>query len=789
MRLVFVSVSWIVGVYLGSLVSLPLYLLLLISSAALILALSFRRKKVILWAALCLVVLMLGIACFAWRTGPPSVVSLNDRGPLTVKGQVIQDPRFHDRTASLSLSIQQAFIEGGWERIAGKIIVETEVVPTYTLGDSLELNGELQSLSGIPDEGYRTYLAAHGFSSRMVYPEVRHVDTGQLFGVRNRLADSVSSTLAEPEASVAKALLLGIRSQIPESLTEDFYRSGTTHILAISGFNVAVIGGLVLALAALSFGRRRPTYLVLTLVIVWLYALLTGMQPPVFRAAIMFSLFIVALSLGRPDSAAASLAFAAAIMVGLSPLVLWDVSFQLSYASVAGLAVIFPPVHRRGEMVADRIQSPLSTPFKYVFDGFAVSFAAIVATLPIVLYHFGATSVLALPATLFASLFLPGAIMLTLTTAMVGLLSSPLASILGWTAWLFLSGMTAAVHGFGSLRYAVVETGCPGVVGVCAYYAVLSGIMGRQRLGTLLSHVGPWLRRCLHGLASLAGGPRLKWTLAALVVVSSLVWLAVVSIPAGDRLEVHFFDVGYGDSILIETPAGQQILIDGGPEPNGACTQLGQNLPFWDKSLDLVVLTHPHDDHLVGLLEVLRRYQVDHVLESGYAEESPAYREWCRLIDEQGVDRILASRDQKIDLGQGIALEIIHPPVDLIVGTEQDANNNSVTLRLVWKNVSFLFTGDLCSEGEGNIIHQAQSHEVASTVLKVPHHGSNGSTSARFLGTVDPDVAVICVGTGNVFGHPGAELLARLGDIPVYRTDLQGSISFLTDGERLWVEV
>jgi competence protein ComEC len=200
-------------------------------------------------------------------------------------------------------------------------------------------------------------------------------------------------------------------------------------------------------------------------------------------------------------------------------------------------------------------------------------------------------------------------------------------------------------------------------------------------------------------------------------------------------------------------------------------------------------LTHPHDDHLVGLLEVLRRYEVDHVLESGYAEETPAYREWCRLIDEQGVDRILASRDQKIDLGQGIALEIIHPPVDLIAGTEQDANNNSVTLRLEWKNISFLFAGDLCSEGENSIIHQAQSREIASTVLKVPHHGSNGSTSARFLDAVDPDVAVICVGTGNLFGHPGAELLARLGDIPVYRTDLHGSISFVTDGERLWVEV
>ena len=216
--------------------------------------------------------------------------------------------------------------------------------------------------------------------------------------------------------------------------------------------------------------------------------------------------------------------------------------------------------------------------------------------------------------------------------------------------------------------------------------------------------------------------------------------------------------------------------------------ELDRKLPFWDRSIDAVVLTHPHDDHLVGLLEVLRRYQVGHVLESGFAEESPAYAEWCRLISDRGIARTVVRRGQCMDLGSGISLDVLHPPDELIQGTDQDANNNSVTLRLIWNQVSFLLTGDLCIEGETSIIHCGESYCLRSTVLKVAHHGSDTSTCEHFLGMVNPQVAVISVGDDNSYGHPSPLVLERLTDIPLYRTDLQGTISFQTDGERLWVE-
>jgi competence protein ComEC len=264
------------------------------------------------------------------------------------------------------------------------------------------------------------------------------------------------------------------------------------------------------------------------------------------------------------------------------------------------------------------------------------------------------------------------------------------------------------------------------------------------------------------------------------------VWVAVSVLP-DTKLTVSFLDVGQGDSILIKTPAGQEILIDGGPNPDTVCQQLGKRMPFWDKSLDMVVLTHSDDDHLVGLTGVLRHYKVSQVLESGYGE-GPVYREWLTEVEEKEIDWTIARAGQKIDLGEGIVLEVIHPGEDLLEETESKANSNSVVLRLVWNEVSFLLTGDADDAAEQDMMYGGVLRSLDCTVLKVGHHGSKYSTSPEFLSAVDPQVAVISVGEGNAFGHPSDELLARLNGVEVYRTDECGTITFSTDGERLWVK-
>lgn len=295
---------------------------------------------------------------------------------------------------------------------------------------------------------------------------------------------------------------------------------------------------------------------------------------------------------------------------------------------------------------------------------------------------------------------------------------------------------------------------------------------------------------------------RAKWVIVPLAVIAVLVWAAAAMVPQGGDLSVSFLDVGQGDAILITGPSGQHILVDGGPSPERVCLELGEALPFWERSIDLVVLTHAHDDHVAGLVEVLRRYDVERVLYSDYypieqasgadyeSEVSPAYAEFCDAVVERGIDCTAAQAGQVIDLGSGAAIEVLHPPDTFLEGTDSDADNNAVVLRVAMGDISFLLTGDLYWDGELYLV--ARRARLESTVLKASHHGSKSSTYPAFLQAVDPQVAVISVGADNRFGHPADEVMQRLvdwvGDGNIYLTSERGTITFTTDGERLWVE-
>ena len=242
--------------------------------------------------------------------------------------------------------------------------------------------------------------------------------------------------------------------------------------------------------------------------------------------------------------------------------------------------------------------------------------------------------------------------------------------------------------------------------------------------------------------------------------------------------------------MLIQTTNGQNILIDGGPDPQKINLELSERLAFWDRTIDLVVCTQPQADHITGLVEVLRRYRVGQVLESGVSYNSTIYQEWCNLVEDKGIECNTACTGQNIDLGNGVKMEVLNPPESLWKDTSDDVNNNGVVLRLSWGQISFLFTADITEEVEFALIGQRAS--LTSTVLKVAHHGSDTSTSEHFLAVIDPEVAVICVGADNPFGHPRPEVIDRLtatvGEDNVYRTDRDGSIEFTTDGETLWVK-
>ena len=245
-------------------------------------------------------------------------------------------------------------------------------------------------------------------------------------------------------------------------------------------------------------------------------------------------------------------------------------------------------------------------------------------------------------------------------------------------------------------------------------------------------------------------------------------------------LKIHFFDIGQGDSIFIEAPNGNQVLVDGGPD-NTVLEKLGQVMPFYDKEIDLVMVSHPHADHLTGLIEVLNRYEVRNTIEAKEEYESPQFKLWRNAISSEGANNIEALSGTVIDLGSGLFLKIIHP-VQSVAGTRTTKPHDDVVVAMLeYGETRVLLTGDMEKKVEDKLVFAGV--DLDSDVLKVGHHGSKTSTADKFLNAVTPEVAVIQVGK-NKYGHPAAEVLKRLenSDIRYYRNDLDGDIKIISDG-------
>jgi competence protein ComEC len=376
---------------------------------------------------------------------------------------------------------------------------------------------------------------------------------------------------------------------------------------------------------------------------------------------------------------------------------------------------------------------------------------------------------------------------------MGGMVSSTVGTFLGWLTWPAVAYLRAVVEAMADIPSAAVSIDGFEAWHAAVYYVALAGVvwLAARRPGRPLLPTPPeWLGRLLGGTREpLRATPALGLA-GVLALASVFVWLLVLGSP-GERLTVTFLDVGEGDAILIGTPAGHRILVDGGPSGDAITAALGRHLPFWDRHLDLVVLTHLHQDHVTGLITVLERYDVDQVLAPAVPTDVwptdgwPVDRYWREALERQHIPTTEPSAGQWIDLGGGAWLSVLHPPAEPLPGAEKD--DNAVVLKLTLGEASFLLAADLDSRGEAYLTNRHT--DLRATVLKVAHHGSASSSSPDFLAAVEPLTAVISVGQDNPYNLPAAETLGRLEPRPVFRTDVNGDIEISTDGEKLWIEV
>jgi competence protein ComEC len=273
--------------------------------------------------------------------------------------------------------------------------------------------------------------------------------------------------------------------------------------------------------------------------------------------------------------------------------------------------------------------------------------------------------------------------------------------------------------------------------------------------------------------------------LVGLSVTAIIVWIFVFAQENNEFLKVEFFDVGQGDAEFIETSSKQQILIDGGPDMS-ILEKLGKAMPFYDRYIDLIILTHPEADHLNGLIEVLKRYNVGAVVTTGIIRNTQEYEEWINLLQEKNTPIFIAKAGGIIDLGDNINVNILYPFENLVGRKMSDTNNHSVVSRLIYGDFEALFTGDIEKSAENKLI--SAGINLNSDILKIAHHGSKTSTSDAFLKAVNAVLAVIEVGKDNQYGHPHQEILERLKNLEILQTGKDGNIKIFSDGSHFFVK-
>lgn len=263
-----------------------------------------------------------------------------------------------------------------------------------------------------------------------------------------------------------------------------------------------------------------------------------------------------------------------------------------------------------------------------------------------------------------------------------------------------------------------------------------------------------------------------------LLITSILIWTVIFSNLPAKQLEIDFFNVGQGDAIFIETPNHKQVLIDGGPDDT-VLEKLGQEMHFNDRTIDLVILTHPDEDHITGLVKVLDNFEIRGIIVSGFKNDTSVYQQWTESIEKKNIPITIAQTGQIINLDENIAMKILWP--DQITKNNK-ANNHSVVVQLVYHQAEILLTGDIEKEIEKQLVNQSN---LESDVLKIPHHGSKTSSSFNFIKSVNPKISIISVGRDNSYGHPNDSVLERLKESLILRTDKDGDIELLTNGREL----
>ncbi|MBI5296895.1 MAG: ComEC/Rec2 family competence protein [Chloroflexi bacterium] len=778
MPLAWVALAFLGGIRLASWKSLPVSIWLACAGVALLLTLlarRFVRLTQVTLLGLSLLGLFLGAARYQQvqhEVTAFDVAFFNDREyDLLVTGWVTEMPDRRDTYTNLRIQVEAVDSGTGDLPADGILLVRVGENEIHHYGERLRLRGQLETPPADDEFSYRDYLAREGIYSYMTKAEVTVLpgERGDLphkwmFALKEKMLAHIYRLFPDPEASLLAGILLGVDTGLTRELQDAFKNTGTAHIIAISGFNISIIAGIFVSLFSRWFGPRLGA--VVAILGIAFYTLLVGADSAVVRAAIMGVFSLLARQVGRRNLGLNTLSIVALIMALANPLVIWDVGFQLSFFATLGLILYAEPLSnlvkvaflklRVSPATIEQILPPLS-------DFVLLTLAAQITTLPIMAYHFKRISIVSLISNPFVLPPQPAVMILGGIAVLLSLAWFPLGQLAAWAAWPFVEYTIRAVEFFDSIPHGTLYLGDSSPWLVAAFYGILFGLtLSWSRLKEALSALGVGIRNL-----SIAG------ILTALLAVTLLVWRSTASLPDG-QLHVTFLSVGSADAVLIQTPDGRSVLVNGGPSASNLSDELGRRLPVFQRELDWLVVASTTENQMSALPRVLERYPPQSVLWSGYMQASYSAEQVDKYLAAANIPVIYAEPGQRLDLGEGAILEVL------------SVGSRGSILLIEWHDFRALLPIGMSSDTMealeyGNAIGPVD-------VLLLADSGFFATTNIDWVQNLNPQLIVLSVAAGDPDGLPSPEALEAAGGYTLLRTDRSGWIHISTDGNSMQVE-
>lgn len=594
--------------------------------------------------------------------------------------------------------------------------------------------------------------------------------------LRAALGEPIRRLVPEPESGILLGIALGDRASISADLAYAFSRSGTSHLLAISGFNMTLVAT---AVGATLRGRVGPRLIALAMVgSVLLYSLVVGLGASVVRSAIMAAVTALGLALGRKAAAANGLCAAIAAMLVLDPATLGDAGFLLSAAATGGLLAFQSPIAARLRWLPS-----------LVGDGLAATLAATLPTLPIIAGIFGRISLISPVANIVAVPLFPFLMVGGIATVAAGSVSIDAARPFAMVSYGLAFVLRVVVETSAAIPLAAIDVPRGPLTAAVLLVACFGAVMVARRMHRALTSVQllrpfrPFrafrpFRWMWWPRIDARSRPSLRLLVLALAAVMVAVAITATVATRPPAFRVRALDVGQGDAFLVEA-AGKVALIDGGPDPARLLAELGASLPPWQRRIDVVALTHAHVDHGAGLIAVLDRYDVGLAIAPRGLNPGPLADAWSARIAAHRIARADVAAGTTIRLGAA-RIRVLAPNGDPLVDVP------SLVLRFELGDASALFSGDATEAAQADLLLAPEA--LRARIYVPPHHGAATPYARSLALAVRPELSLISVGLDNRYGHPTVETLTALGGIPTYRTDRDGTIEVRADGARLSVQ-